>query len=326
MTVRDGRAAPTPHRAAEMEVAILLVPGFSMLSAVTVLEAMRIANRLNDAPVFAWSLQSEGGEAVASSLGVALPVDGPWRPVRSGTYLLVCGGVDIHAAVDAKLLAWLRRCASHGAHLGGLCTGAYALGRAGVLRDTAVTIHWEQREAFAEEFPDIPLSDAPFALDGDVLTSAGGIAGIDLILALLRRRGRGRLADDVAAQLMYVDIHHLQEDADIGLSSRLPVRNPIVAKVATRMEAMVEDVRPISYFAGLGGVSPRQLERLFRKHLGATPMQYYMNLRLDRARRLLIQTDLPLGDIALATGFASPSGLGRKFGPRFGRTPSAYRR
>jgi transcriptional regulator GlxA family with amidase domain len=317
---------PTAPGNLAADIVLLLVPGFSMLSVVTVLEAMRIANRLSGTPIFSWQLQSEDGAPVRSSLDLTLPVDGPFALTHRDAYILVCGGADIHANVNPKVLAWIRRCSSHGARIGGLCTGTYALGRAGILRDARVTIHWEQRESFQEAFPDIALSSAPFEIDGPVLTSAGGTAGIDLILAFLRRAGLARLAEQVAAQLMYVNIHHLQADADIGLLSRLPVRNRVVSVVIADMEDRIEHVRPIAHFAELAGVSTRQLERLFRKHLGMTPGKYYMNLRLDRAHRLLVQTDMSLTDIAFATGFSASSGLGRKFKVQFGRPLSSFRR
>ena len=304
---------------------MLLVAGFSMLSVVSVLETMRIANRLAGTAVFAATLRSETGGAVRSSLGLEVPVAGGLDPVGRGAILLVCGGTDVVAAASPRTLAWLRRCASHGAVLGGLCTGSYVLARAGVLRGRRVTIHWDQAESFAETFPEATLSRAPFEVDGPVLSTAGGIAGIDLMLDVLRRAGHARVAGEVAAQLMYVDIQALQARADIGRSARMTVRNRKVARVVMRMEETVEDVQPMAHFAELAGTSVRQLERLFRAHLSDTPKRHYMRLRLDRALRLLLQTDMSLSDVAFATGFQSVGSFGRKFRERYGHPPSKLR-
>ncbi len=302
------------------------MPGFSMLSAVTVLETMRIANRLGRAPVFAWTQRSETGAPVRSSLGTDMAVDGPLETPRRGAILLVCGGTDVRATASPQTLGALRRSASHGVSLGGLCTGTYVLARAGVLRGRQVTIHWEQGESFAEDFPDIDLTTAPYRIDGTILTTAGGTAGIDLVLEVMRLAGHRRLAEEVAAQLMYVNIHDMQTRADISRPARMTVRNPKLVRVVTEMEETVEDVRPMGHFCKLADVSARQLERLFRTYLHDTPTRYYMRLRLDRALRLLLQTDLSLTDVALATGFQSSGGLARKFRERFGHPPSTLRR
>ncbi|WP_187298135.1 GlxA family transcriptional regulator [Jannaschia donghaensis] len=297
-----------------------------MLSTITVLETMRIANRLAERDVFAWSTASEDGAPVRSSLDMAFPVDGPLGNPRSGSIILVCGGTDVQATASRQTMAWLRKCISHGVFVGGLCTGSYVLAKAGLLQGRRVTIHWEQSDSFAENFPDVDLSTAPYEIDGGTLSTAGGTAGIDLFLEVLRQSGQSTLAHEVAAQLMYVNIHDLQARSDIRRPSRMKVRNSKVVAAVTRMEASVENVVPIADFADHVGVSVRQLERLFKTYMGGTPTHYYMRLRLDRALRLLLQTDMTLTDVAFATGFQTSSGFARKFRERFGHPPSKLRR
>ena len=325
--IDDGDATMTSQtEGPAITVCLVLVPGFSMLSMVTVLETMRIANRLSGRAVFAWSITSETGGAVTSSLGIDSPVDAPLGEPRRGSIVLICGGTEVQATASRATMAWLRRCATHGVTLGGLCTGSYVLARAGLLRNRRATIHWEQGESFRENFPDVELSTAPYEVDGTYLSTAGGTAGIDLLLEVMRNAGFGALAGDVAAQLMYVNIHDMQARADIGRPARMSVRNPKVVAAVRHMEETVENVRPIVEIADGIGISVRQLERLFRTYMNDTPTHYYMRLRLDRALRLLLQTDLSLTDVAFATGFHTSGSFARKFRERFGHPPSSLRR
>ena len=309
-----------------IEITILLLNDFSMLSLVSILETARIANRIAEREVMNCRCISETGRAVHSSLGIELPVEHGLAMPRAGSILLVCGGTNVVAQASSQTDSWLRRCASHGVRMGGLCTGGYVLARAGIIRDRELAIHWEHHEGLREELPDIRISKAPYAIDGPILSSAGGTAGIDLALDLIVQSGATTLSREVAKQLNYVDIHDLQNYLDATAAGQVTVRNPRLLAVVQEMERSVEDPRPIAHFARLAGVSVRQLERLFLSHLDDTPFHYYVKIRLDRALRLLIQTDMKILDVALATGFGSRNAFARNFRRRYGRSPSDLRR
>lgn len=309
-----------------IELTLLLVPQFSMLSLASVLETTRIANRLSKRDAIRVTLVSENGSPVISSLGVDMGVEHGLFTPRPGSILLVCGGTDIVAQTANSVLSWLRRCASHGVRVGGLCTGTYLLARAGIIRDRLVSIHWEHHDSLREEMPDIALSRAPYVLDDQILSAAGGTSGIDLILELIAESGDRMLSREVAKQLNYLDLHDMQRFTDETAGHRAPVRNPRLLKVMSEMEQTVEEPRPVDYFSQIAGVSTRQLERLFLSQVGETPSQYYLRLRLDRALRLLVQTEMPVLNVALATGFSSQTALAAKFRKRFGKSPRDLRR
>lgn len=248
-----------------LDVMILLMPGFSMLSTVSILEPLHIANRIAGRALCRWSLCSEGGLPVASSLGLELPVDVGLEPPCRNSIVLVCGGTDVLNAVSPAVLAWVRHCASHGATFGGLCTGAHVLAQAGVLRSHSVVIHWEHHDSFAEDYPGVKLEKATYWLGDQIWSTAGGTASIDLVLEHFIQAGYKDLAGAVAMQLMYSQIHELQKRATLGHAEQLNVLNPKLRKVIEAMEGAIEEPLPLADLAAVANVSGRQLERLFKK-------------------------------------------------------------
>lgn len=306
-------------------IVVLLLRDFSVLSLSTALETLRIANRLNGAPLFEWRLASGDGAPVRSSLGGDFPVDSGPVDLKGHETVLVCGGTDIRAASDKAVIDWLRRQARRGIAVGGLCTAAWTLAKAGLLEGRKATIHWENQASFGEEFPDIALAATPYVIDGNRYSTAGGTAAIDLILKLIETAHGAALADAVAEQMIYSSIRLLQDGARISLPHRTAIRNPKIVSVIGVMEKNIENPVSPRQFAARIGVSSRQMERLFRKHTGLSPNKYYMQLRLAKSRTLLLQTDMSVIDVALASGFSSASHFARCYRSHFGETPRRLR-
>lgn len=306
-------------------VIVLLLRDFSVLSLSTALETLRIANRLNGMPLFEWRLASADGRPVRSLLGGDFPVDSGLVDLKGSETVLVCGGADIRAASDKTIIEWLRRQARRGITAGGLCTAAWTLAKAGLLEGRKATIHWENQASFGEEFPDIVLAATPYVIDGNRYSTAGGTAAIDLILKLIENAHGAALADAVAEQMIYSSIRLLQDGARISLPHRTAIRNPKIVSVIGVMEKNIENPVSPRQFAARIGVSSRQMERLFRKHTGLSPNKYYMQLRLAKSRTLLLQTDMSVIDVALASGFSSASHFARCYRSHFGETPRRLR-
>lgn len=306
-------------------VIVLLLRDFSVLSLSTALETMRIANQLNRETLFEWRLASEGGKPVRSSLGGDFPVDMGLIDLRGSEIVLVCGGADIRAASGRPVLEWLRRQARRGVAAGGLCTATYTLAKAGLLEGHKATIHWENQASFGEEFPDISLSATPYVIDGNRYSTAGGTSAIDLILKLIETRQGATLADKVAEQMIYSSIRLLQDGTRISLPHRTAIRHPKILTVIGIMEKNIENPVSPKLFASRIGVSSRQMERLFRKCTGLSPNKYYMQLRLAKARTLLLQTDMTVIDVGLACGFSSASYFARRYRAHFGEKPNRMR-
>lgn len=299
----------------------VLMEHFSLLSFSGAVESLRIANRMAGRKLYDWVITAEHGDHVTCSAGVPVPLHMPLPELSRDDTVLLCGGLDVPKATTKGLLNWLRRESRRGVRIGGLCTAAYALARAGLLDGRRATIHWENHDGFTEEFPEVDMSQAIFVADAKVMTTAGGTASIDLMLKLIAEDYGAELGNAVADQLIYSSIRTGQDSQRLSLPTRIGVRHPKLAEVIGRMQANLEDPISPSILAAEVGMSTRQLERLFRRYLNRSPKRYYMELRLAKARNLLMQTDMSVINVALACGFASPSHFSKCYRNQYQTTP-----
>lgn len=310
-----------PDAAPEHGFTFALLPNFSLLSFAAALDVLRIANRMSGQACYRWQIVAEDGIDVACSAGTLFRVDSDLPETTRSETIILCGGLDVQAATSRKLLAWLRRAARQGAAIGGVCTAAYPMARAGLLDGRRATIHWENHDSFAEEFINVDLSKAVYTIDGAFYTTAGGTASIDLMLRLVARDFGEDLAASVADQIIYSSIRTDQDTQRLSVPSRIGVRHPKLAEVVQRMEASIEDPISPAILSRDVGLSTRQLERLFRRYLNRSPKRYYMELRLSKARNLLLQTDMSVINVALACGFTSPSHFSKCYRAQYHTTP-----
>ncbi|RMA42519.1 GlxA family transcriptional regulator [Rhodophyticola porphyridii] len=299
----------------------VLLDQFTMLCFSCAVEALRIANRMAGEQLYDWSLAGEGGEIAYCSAGIGYKLDHDLEEVGRDDTVLLCGGIDVQAATTKRLLNWLRREARKGAVIGGLCTAGYTLARAGLLDGKRATIHWENQDSFTEEFEDVALTKSVFVIDGNRITTAGGTASIDLMLKIIATDHGEDLANLVADQLIYTSIRTDQDTQRLSIPTRIGVRHPKLGQVIRMMEQNIEDPISPSVLASEVGMSTRQLERLFRRYLNRSPKRYYMELRLAKARNLLMQTDMSVINVALACGFASPSHFSKCYRAHYDTTP-----
>ncbi len=292
-----------------------------MLSFASAVECLRIANRMAGHNAYSWSLLGEDGESVTCSAGTTFAVDGDLGDLQRDDTILVCSGVNVQGATSKKMLAWLRREARKGVTVGGLCTASYVLAKAGLLDGKRATIHWENIDSFAEEFEEVTLTKSVFVIDNNRLSTAGGTSSIDLMLKLIANDLGEELANAVADQLIYSSIRTDQDTQRLSIPTRIGVRHPKLSMVVQMMEANIEEPISPSVLAQDVGMSTRQLERLFRRYLNRSPKRYYMELRLQKARNLLMQTDMSVINVALACGFASPSHFSKCYRSHYNTTP-----
>ncbi len=299
----------------------VLLERFSMLSFASAVECLRIANRMSGRELYSWSLLAEGGETVTCSAGTTFQLDGDLSELQRDDTILLCAGIDVQGATSKKLLSWLRREARKGLKVGGLCTASYALAKAGLLDGKRATIHWENADSFSEEFEEVELTKSVFVIDGNRLSTAGGTSSIDLMLKLIANDYGEELANAVADQLIYSSIRTDQDTQRLSIPTRIGVRHPKLSMVIQMMESNIEEPISPSILAQDVGMSTRQLERLFRRYLNRSPKRYYMELRLQKARNLLMQTDMSVINVALACGFASPSHFSKCYRAHYDTTP-----
>ncbi len=312
---------PRPVQDKPERFLFLLLDRFTMIAFASAIEPLRLANQVSGQKLYEWALVSEDGQDVTCSNGVTMRVDMGLGEVGRDDTVIVCGGIDVVEATSKPVLNWLRREARRGAAVGGVCTGAWSVAKAGLLEGKRATIHWENQDSFSEDFDEIDLVKSVFVIDGNRLTTAGGTASIDLMLRLIARAHGDALANTVADQLIYNTIRTDRDNQRLSIPTRIGVRHPKLALVIGRMEANIEEPISPADLAEEVGMSTRQLERLFRRYLNRSPKRYYMEIRLQKARNLLMQTEMSVINVALACGFASPSHFSKCYRLHYGTTP-----
>ena len=315
--------AESPYR-----VAFVLVPGYSQLAFSSAIEPLRMANQLSGRTLYDICLLSMDGRPVVASNQVRTAVDHAIGAEPPLDLVIVCGGVDVEQQAKRDLLGWLRRLARRHVALGSVCTGGFLLAQAGVMAGYRCTLHWEHISGIYEtlQFPDTVFTSELFVLDRDRYTSSGGVAPLDMMLNLITRQHGIDLAEAISEEFLHERIREFTERQRVPLRVRLGTSQPKLVEVVTLMEANIHEPLSLDELAAHAGTSRRQLERLFRRYLGCTPTRYYLELRLTRARQLLLQTDMPITDIAMACGFVSPPHFTKCYHDRHGHSPSAERR
>ncbi|MFD2207681.1 GlxA family transcriptional regulator [Kiloniella antarctica] len=306
-------------------VVFFLVPKFSLIAFTSAIEPLRLANRESGKKLYSWNLVSADDQPVMSSCGIPISPTMNFDDPHSFHTAIICSGEDAHKNTDKRIHSWLRRVERMGTDIGALCTGAHILAKAGLLDDYSCTIHWENLEGFIEDFPEIEVTPELFEIDRNRFTCAGGTASLDMMLNVISSQHGHELAAEVANQFMHDRIRDQHDQQRMSMPVRLGVRHPKLLAVIKLMEDNLEEPLTRIQLARDAGLSTRQLERLFRKYLSRSPARYYLELRLNKARLLLLQTNMSVIDVALACGFVSASHFSKCYRDFFGRTPRKER-
>ena len=303
----------------------LLIDGFALMSYAPVIEPFRAANRLSGHDHYVWSHFSVDGRPAQASNGIALAVDGSVADIGNIDILFVCAGGNPSLFGDANTFARLRRAARFGVRLVGVSGGPFILARAGLLDGYRCTVHWEHEAAFLENFIAPRLERELFVIDRDRITCAGGLAGLDLAAALIAQELGNDLAHRVSDWFIQAEQRQGSGPQRLAAGQRYRVSHEGLAHVLTAMEANLGEPLGRASLALIGGLSIRQLERLFAGQLGTTLSAHYQGIRLDRARKLLSETTMTIAEIGAATGFTNASHFSREFKRHFSMPPSGHR-
>ncbi|SNB74087.1 transcriptional regulator, AraC family with amidase-like domain [Arboricoccus pini] len=309
-----------------LAVTILVLDKVSLMSLAATLEPMRGANRVAGRRLFGWKLVSVDGNSVQASCGLPIAVEGAFDPRSAGEALFVVAAFDALAQAGAPLLKGLRQAAGAGVFMAGIEGGAWALARAGLLEGRRATTHWEDLEPFAARFPAAHVVPDRYIVDGPVGTTGGASPALDFMLALIRARAGRALALDVASLFIYDEVRagfEAQPFVSLGASGS---REPRLARAIKVMEERIEAPLTLAAVAARAGLKLRTMESLFQRHLQTAAGAYYTALRLGAARRLLVDAEMDLAEVATRTGFASAATLSRACRRRFGQPPGALRR
>jgi AraC family carnitine catabolism transcriptional activator len=306
-------------------IGFLLLPQFPIYALILALESLRLANQNSGRRLFSTHLFGLDGAAVAAGNGMTVAPERAIAEVPFCPTVIVCAGNQPVQHITRGLLAWLRRLERHGALLGALDTGSFALAAAGLLDGYQATLHWEAIPLFREHHPEVAVSEQLYVVDRNRVTCAGGIATLDMMLHLIALKHGRDLAQIVANGFVHGRIRRAAEQQRVSVDDALGHVDPRLGRIVRAMEDNIELPLSARDLAARAGISVRQLERLIHGRFGDTPMRYYLKLRLQAARNHLFYGDMPIQDVAAACGFSSPSVLSRTFRAHFGLSPRAFR-
>jgi transcriptional regulator GlxA family with amidase domain len=303
------------------EIAIVVFPGFQLLDAAGPIAVFEMAERFRPGS-YAINVLAPGGGAVHSSSGVCLTA----APLEQGHFdtVLVCGGNLAQVENQQGVKAWLgldawRRTA-------GVCSGAFLLAEAGLLDGRRATTHWHAAERFRQLYPKVRLdADRMFVRDGDVWTSAGISAGIDLALALVEDDLGPGIARRAAQQLV---VHHRRHGGQSQYSVLVEQggRTGRFSELIGWMRERLAEPMTIERLAERAAMSPRNFARAFALEIGATPAKVVEGLRLEAARIAVETSHVALEHVAASTGFGNASRMRRAFVRAFDMSPQSLRR
>ncbi len=304
----------------------LLAPGYSMLPVTAALEPLRLANMLSGEELFRWSVANLGDRPLTASSGMTLATTSDMDGLVEVDILFVCAGLEVNKIPARPLGQWLRRLAGRRTVLGAMCTGTWLLARAELLNGYRCTIHWENMASMREQFPRLIVSSELFEIDRDRYTCAGGTSALDMMLNLIATSHGQQLAGQISEECMCERIRGRNDRQRIPLMHRLGTSQPKLIRAVSLMEANLEEPISLDELAAYTELSRRQLERLFQKYLDCAPTRYYLELRLARARQLLLQTSMSVFDVAFACGFVSAPHFSKCYRDLFGIPPRDERR
>jgi transcriptional regulator GlxA family with amidase domain len=311
-------------------VVALCLPGTIAFDLTAPAQAFGLAHGPDFTPHYGFSTCSVDGAPVSTTSGFAIEVEAGLGALRGADTVVVPGYYAIHEPPPAEATAALRAAERRGARLMSVCTGAFALAAAGVLDDRRATTHWAWAADLAARFPAVEVDpEVLFVDEGEVLTSAGLSAGIDLSLHVVRRDHGAACADRVARQ-MVAPPHRDGGQAQFFRAAEEDAqpRRADGSLEATRAWARERLAEPLTVeaMARHANVSPRTFARRFREETGTTPLQWLLARRVLEARRLLEESALPVEEIATAAGFGNAASLRDHFRRATATTPTAYRR
>ncbi|TDQ83354.1 AraC family transcriptional regulator with amidase-like domain [Dongia mobilis] len=315
------QTADPPHH-----IAFVVLPEFSNMGLALAIEPLFVANWLAQRQIFRWSILSLDGLSVRASNGMHLPVDGALGEIGTYRTVIVVASFNVKAhAEDQRLLNWLRRMARFGADMGAIETGSEILAAAHLLDGHPATVHWDNLEGFQERYPDVEAVTQLYTMGRGRMTCAGATTTLDMMLRWIAEQTDTGLADEVAQHFLMArqrPPHQEQNAPDTALGS---VANQKVQQALGIMQKTTDEPLLCHEVAARVGLSERQLQRHFQRHVGMSMAQQYLQFRLAKAHKLLQQTDLPVTEVAISSGFGSLENFSRTYRRHFGCSPSADR-
>jgi len=310
----------------KLRVVLLVLPESSMMSMASTLDTMRAANRIAGRELFEWEIVTLNGKPAGLTCGLQIEPDARLEVDLRGDVFIIIASFNQQQHVGPVHLRMLKRLARGFTAVGGIEAGSWILARCGLLEKRSATTHREDLEEFATHFPNIDLKPDRFVVDGPVFTTGGASPTFDFMLYLIRQRYGYPLAMEVASVFIYDGAHSAADMQPLVSLGMLEANEPRVAAAIQVMEQHIDDTLSITQVAAQVDLSVRMLEYLFRQTLSLSPAAYYRRLRLQTARRMVVDTQLRLQEIAIRTGFNSLSSFSRLFRNYYQQSPGECRK
>ncbi|NQZ51679.1 MAG: GlxA family transcriptional regulator, partial [Moritella sp.] len=309
-----------------LKVSILLLPESSLMSLACSLDTMRAANRIAKKPRFSWQILSIDGLPVELSCGQTILPDAAFNSQHRGDLLICIAAFHHQQHMPSKQLLLFKQRARPYRYLGAVESGSWILARAGFLNGLQATTHWEDLEDFSNQFSTIKVQPDRYVIDGGIFTTGGASPTFDLFLQLIRSRFGHTLALAVASVFIYDGNHRAHTPQPIVTLGLLQGQSPSISAAIKLMQAHIDEPVAISQIAAELSLSRRTLEKQFRAQLGISPLQYYKSMRLQIAKKLVLDSHNSMQEIALRTGFSSLAVFSREFKLTFNHSPSQFRK
>lgn len=302
----------TSHR-----VGFLYWPGTRPMTLALAEEVLSVARELHAEACYEWAfLQAEPEPADIWKFPGKC-----WTDNLNGYGRLFLVADEPVMQVSSALAGALKQAARDGCQLAALSAGVYPFASLGLLDGCQAAIHWRWRDDFIERFPKVIATSHLFDWDQERLTACGGLAIVDLLLLIVARDHGADLAAAISEYLVVERLREGNERQRIPLQNRLGSRHPKLTQAVLLMEANIEEPLTTDEIAQHVCVSRRQLERIFKQYLNRVPSQYYLELRLNKARQMLIQTSKSIIQVGLSCGFSSGPHFSSAYRNFFGVTP-----
>ena len=317
--------SPSAQGRPSARIVAILLPRFNMMSLMSVMEPVRVANYLSQNTLYDTVICAPyPGEVIASN-GTSMTCQSLPDKLGKDDLVLLIGSWGAEHFADPKLISWLRRADRQGIRQCAIEMAPYVFARAGLLAGRQATVHWAYLPGFQELFPDILGTEQLFTTDGRVMTCAGSTAGMDFMLHLIRQDHGDALANEISDNMLHHPIRDPAEPQRKSLGQGVAELPQTVAEAVALMDQNLSEPLSVPDLARWVGLSQRQLERRFKQAIGCSVVQLGLLLRLQHARVLLISTDLGVREIAAASGFNSLSHFAYSFRKCFDRRPREYR-
>lgn len=308
-----------------LSIEILAFPETTLILLAAIIEPLRATNRIMGQTLYTWKLASLNGEPIRTTAQISVPIDGRFVGGSSEDPLFVVSSYNWQRYDTSQARSALAKAARQRSSIAGVESGTWLMAAAGLLDHHKATIHWEDRDLFASSFPNIEIVTDRYVFDRKRMTTGGALPTLDMMLEIVRRRQGHAIALEVARSFVY--------ERDSGVRELLPpsttafgVLDPRLSRAIKLMEETTSDPLKIDDVARHVEITARHLQSLFQGALGVSPQEHYLALRLNAARRRVIETKIDLEGIAEMAGFSSPSAFSRAYRAQFAESPSETRR